>query len=102
MKYPTESSVCSSALIAASAEPRIRLVFRDVLADGAPHRLKHFRRSGEVNSREIGMMEQDIADRTRIARYEINHARWESRSFEQFEDVIVAEDSRTRRLPDDA
>ena len=53
-----------------------------------------------MNTRKIPVVEKDIADGGCVSRHEIDHSRRQPCRFEQFHDVIVAEDRRARGFPD--
>src|SRR5690606_13363319 len=81
-------------------DPRIARVPLEVLGDLAPEELERLRRAGEVEPGELGALQQDVADRGRIAREEVDDARRQPGRLQEPHDVVVAEDRGVRRLPD--
>src|SRR5213593_3911760 len=94
-----EDEIFSSCL---AYKARIRPIFFDVFTDGPPHSLENFRGTREMNPCKVRMIQCDIADRRCIPGDKIDDARRQARCFEQLKDVVIAENSRTGRFPNDA
>ncbi len=82
-------------------EPRVAAVAIEVVADALPHHPEHIGRAGEVDTCELGMIEDDVGAVVRETRDEVEDARRQARLFEQLEDLPRREQLRLGGLPHD-
>src|SRR5437773_5264836 len=79
-------------------QSRVRSLLVDVLADGLPHVLEHVGGAGEVDARELGMVQHAIRDLRRAAAHHVDHARRQAGLREQLHQEVRREQRLRRRL----
>jgi hypothetical protein len=84
-----------------SDETWIAAVAADVVAHSLPHRVEDGGTAGEVHSRQLWRVEQDVRDLDGVPGNEVDDAGRQARRLEQLQHVVSAQHRARGRFPDD-